>query len=406
MPKHAMMEFATAQEMVLRDVAVMAEEWVPILDSLGRILARDVRAIDDLPGWDNSAMDGYAIVAQDLSKASLDAPVRLRVIEEVRAGHPVVRQLGSAEAVRIMTGGVIPYGADAVIKDEDTERDGEFVLCKTSVAKGTHIRFRGEIGPAGQTMLREGELIAPPEIGLLAALGYAQACVYRKPVVAIISTGDELVDLGEPLAPGKIFSSNTYSLAAQVLQCGAIPVRLGIARDDEKGLTAVLNQCGNADVIITSGGVSVGKYDLVKRTLERFGVELRFWKVAIKPGKPVLFGKLGGKVVFGLPGNPGAALITFEQFVRPALLKMMGHRRIFRPKIQAEIDQEIHNLTDNVQFLRCKLHERTGHRLAEVLTKQSPGAVRPEACSDGLVILPPHVGSVRRGGMVEVQLLS
>jgi len=197
-----------------------------------------------------------------------------------------------------------------------------------------------------------------------------------------------------------------YALAAHVLECGGIPLRLPIARDEAQSLTNRLEQCRNADVIITSGGVSVGKYDLVKRTLEKFGLEVRFWKVAIKPGKPVLFGKLGATAVFGLPGNPGAAMITFEQFVRPALLKMMGHRKIFRPRIEAEIDREIQNVSDKVQFLRCKLRDESGHRIAEVLTNQSPGVVRSGTSSDGLIVLPPHFGSAGPGEIVPVQVLS
>lgn len=400
------MDFVTAQEMVLKDISVIDDEWVPILDSLERVVARDVYALEDLPGWANSAMDGYAVRAEDLVGASPGSPVRLRVVGKVRAGYPISKELRPSEAIRIMTGGVVPVGADAVIKEEDTERDNNFLLCKISVASGSHIRSRGESARTGQLMLRQGELIGPAEIGLLVALGHGRVCVYRKAAVAIISTGDELIDLDEPLVAGKIFSSNSYALAAHVLECGGIPLRLSIARDDEESLTSRLNQCGNADVIVTSGGVSVGKYDLVKRTLEKFGMEVRFWKVAIKPGKPVLFGKLGSKAVFGLPGNPGAVMITFEQFVRPALLKMMGHRNIFRPSIEAEIDREIQNLTDKVQFLRCKLRDKSGRRVAEVLTNQSPGVVRSAASSDGLIVLPPYFGPARRGEMVPVQVLS
>jgi molybdopterin molybdotransferase len=406
MPQHAMMDFMTAQEMVLKDISLIDEEWVPILDSLGRILARDICALEDLPGCDNSAMDGYAVRAADLVGTSSASPVALKIVEEVRAGHPGSRELESGQAIRIMTGGVVPLGADAVIKEEDTERNGDYVLCKISIDPGSHIRRRGESARAGQAMLIERERIGPAEIGLLAALGHARVSVYRKAAVAIISTGDELIDLGEPPLLGKIFSSNSYALAAYVLECGGIPSRLRIARDDVESLTSRLEQCGDADVIITSGGVSVGKYDLVKRTLEQFGVEVRFWKVAIKPGKPVLFGKLGSKAVFGLPGNPGAAMITFEQFVRPALLKMMRHREIFRTSVEAEIDREIQNLSDKVQFLRCKLRDESGHRIAEVLANQSPAAVRSGASSDGLIVLPPHFGAVLPGETVPVQVLS
>ncbi|MEW6111099.1 MAG: gephyrin-like molybdotransferase Glp [Thermodesulfobacteriota bacterium] len=401
-----MIEFTAAQQLVLKEISILGHESVHIMDCLGRVLAEDVRAFADLPAADNSAMDGFAVRADDLSKASSETPVRLKVVGEIRAGYPLDTEVKPGQAIRIMTGGLIPKGANAVIRDEDTELVGDVVLCTAPVAERSHIRFAGENAKTGQIMIRAGEQLAPPEIGLLAALGQPQVSVYRKATVAILSTGDELVELGEPLSKGKVICSNSYSLAAQVLQCGATPLRLGIARDKAQDIVTLLSKAADADVIVSSGGVSVGKHDLVRRVLEKARLEIGFWKVAMKPGKPLLFGKLGTKPVFGLPGNPGAATIAFEQFVRPALLKMMGHQKIFRPLVEARLHGSTANFTDMVHFLRCKLHNESGRSIAELLPKQGPAILRTEIGTDGLVVLPPHSGVVGRGEAVMVQILS
>jgi molybdopterin molybdotransferase len=304
-----------------------------------------------------------------------------------------------------MTGGVIPAGADTVIMVEDTQKDGDHIICLKDPGLGAHIRQRGEDVKAGEVVLSEGTIIRPPEVGMLATLGHAYVQVHQRPVVAILSTGDELVDLDEPFTDGKVVCSNTYSLAAQVAECGGIPLSLGIAPDDEDDQRTRISEGLRADVILTSGGVSVGKYDLVKDTLTQLGMRVKFWKVAMKPGKPLVFGTIGNKPVFGLPGNPTSAMISFEQFVRPALLKMMGHTSLFRPLIDAVLAQEIKISKGRMHLIRCKLFEKDGKMMAVSTGTQSSGALRSMVLADGLMILPSERSPFSAGDSVKVQLL-
>ena len=240
---------------------------------------------------------------------------------------------------------------------------------------------------------------------MLATLGHAYVHVHQRPVVAILSTGDELVDLDEPFSLGKVICSNTYSLAAQVADCGALPLSLGIATDDEADQRSRISEGLRADAIITSGGVSVGKYDLVKDTLAQLGMRVKFWKVAMKPGKPLVFGTIGNKPVFGLPGNPTSAMISFEQFVRPALLKMMGHTNLFRPLIEAQLLEDVKIRSDRLHLVRCKLFEKDGQMMAVTTGTQSSGALRSMVLADGLMILSPDQEPFAAGNKVKVQLL-
>ncbi len=265
--------------------------------------------------------------------------------------------------------------------------------------------MHGEDVKAEEIVLSVGDIIRPPEVGMLATLGHAYVHVYQRPVVAILSTGDELVDLDEPFTDGKVVCSNGYSLAAQVLECGAIPLSLGIASDDEADQRSRISDGLRADVIITSGGVSVGKYDLVKDALSKLGMKVKFWKVAMKPGKPLVFGTIGNKPVFGLPGNPTSAMISFEQFVRPALLKMMGHVRLFRPLIEATLGENVEIRSNRLHLVRCKLFERDGTVTAVAAGTQSSGALRSMVLADGLMILPPEDAPFSAGHRVRVQVL-
>ncbi len=400
-----MIDIGEAQRRVLEDIPVLGQERIHILDALGRVLARDVKAIRDVPSRDNSAMDGYACRYEDVVGAEPSRPVDLRLIGESRAGALFGGVVGAGEAVSVMTGGVIPDGADAVIKVEDTFRDGNRVRCIRGVQKGTYIRTQGEDVRAGGVVLKEGCAIGPPEIGMIATLGHGYVHVYQRPVVGILSTGDELVDLDEPFSDGKVVCSNTYSLAAQVMEAGAIPLSLGIASDSEEDQRDRLADGLRADVIVTSGGVSVGKYDLVKATLADVGMRVKFWKVAMKPGKPLVFGTIGTKPVFGLPGNPTSAMISFEQFVRPALLKMMGHRALFRKVIEARLAKDVPAEPGRLHLVRCKLIEENGRVWALSTGTQSSGALRSMVLADGLMILPPVRDVFPKGSQVRVQLL-
>ncbi len=304
-----------------------------------------------------------------------------------------------------MTGGLIPAGGDTIIMEEDTDRDGDHVVCLRDPGPDAHIRRSREDVTAGEIVLTAGTIVRPPEVGMLATLGHAYVHVFQRPSVAILSTGDELVDLDEPFADGKVVCSNSYSLASQVMECGAVPISLGIATDDDVDQRERISDGMRADVILTSGGVSVGKYDLVKDTLSQLGMRVKFWKVAMKPGKPLVFGTIGNKPVFGLPGNPSAAMISFEQFVRPALLKMMGHRDLFRPFIEATLSQDVTIRSDRLHLVRCKLYEEDGRMMAAVAGTQSSGALRSMVIANGLMILPAEKVPFSAGDTVKVQIL-
>ena len=400
-----MISIGEAQQKVLEEVPVLGRQRLHILDALGRVLAQDVVAMRDVPAADNSAMDGYGCRHEDLAGAAPDRPVTLKVIGESPAGSPFQGVVGPGEAVRIMTGGLTPRGADTVIMVEDTRQEGEQVICFKDPGSSKHIRRKGEDIRGGETVFGAGTIIRPPEVGMLATLGHAYVHVYQRPTVAILSTGNELVDLDEPFTYGKVVCSNSYSLAAQVLDCGATPISLGIATDNAEDQRERLADGLRADVILTSGGVSVGKYDLVKDTLSQFGMRVKFWKVAMKPGKPLLFGTIGNKPVFGLPGNPTSAMISFEQFVRPALLKMMGHRNLFRPLTEATLAEQVKTGSNRLYLVRCKLFEKDGIMIATPSGSQSSGALRSMILADGLMILPPQDAPFEAGNRVKVQLL-
>ena len=393
-----MIDIGEAQRKVLEEIPVLGRERIHILEALGRVLAQDVKATRDVPSADNSAMDGYCCRHDDLKGATATEPVKLRLIGESPAGRPFHGTVGKGEAVRIMTGGVIPAGGDTVIMEEDTDRDGDHVLCQKDPGPAANIRRRGEDVAGGDTVLPAGTIVRPPEVGMLATLGHAYAHVFQKPSVAILSTGDELVDLDEPFGDGKVVCSNTYSLAAQVMECGAMPISLGIATDDGDDQRERISDGLRADVILTSGGVSVGKYDLVKSTLSKLGMQVKFWKVAMKPGKPLVFGTIGNKPVFGLPGNPSAAMISFEQFVRPALLKMMGHQDLFRPVIEVTLAHEVAIRTDRLHLVRCRLYEEDGRMMAEVAGTQSSGALRSMVLANGLMVFAARQSALLRWG--------
>ena len=400
-----MLEIGEAQHKILEDIPVLGSERIHILEALGRVLAENVQAIRDVPLADNSAMDGYCCKSRDLKGASSNNPARLKIIGESPAGKPFKGVVGFGETVRVMTGGLIPAGADTVIMVEYTLQEGDYLLCFEDPGEAAHIRRRGEDVKAGETVLSEGDIIRAPEVGMLATMGHAYVHVYQRPLVAILSTGDELVDLDEPFLPGKVVCSNSYSLAAQVAECGAIPLSLGIANDDHGSQRRRLSDGLRADVLVTSGGVSVGNYDMVKDTLAQLGMKLKFWKVNMKPGKPLVFGSISNKPVFGLPGNPTSAMISFEQFVRPALLKMMGHKNLWRPLIDAVLEEDVNIFSDRLHFVRCKLREKDGIILAKPTGTQSSGALRSMILADGLMILPPEKYPFTAGSSVKVQVL-
>lgn len=395
-----------ALEHILGSVAPLGFEKTDILSARGRVIGGDVRASRDIPPRDNSAMDGYAVRAEDTIGAGSENPVLLKVIENIPAGHTPRKGVGPGEAARIMTGAPIPEGADAVVKVEETACDDAGVRISAPVPRGDHIRYAGEDVAAGDLIIRAGTVLRPAEVGMLAALGRSSVEVYRRPLVAIIPTGDELVDIDEAAtSPGKIVSSNSYSLAAQVMECGGIPLQLGIAKDSREDLTEKFRVAIRADVIVSSAGVSVGDYDFVKDVMEDVGVTIEFWQVAERPGKPMTFGSREGVPVFGLPGNPVSSMITFEEYVRPAILKMTGHRNIFRRTVRATAAHDIEKKQGLRYFFRSRIQRQGDGFAVEITGEQGSGILSSMVLANGIMVIPEDVEFVKAGDQVMVQLI-
>jgi molybdopterin molybdotransferase len=305
-----------------------------------------------------------------------------------------------------MTGAPIPKGADTVVPVEETQKDGSFVLIFKAIPFGEHIRKAGEDANQGDRVISKGDILRPSEIGMLASIGRSSISVYQRPLAAILCTGEELVDVDGPLEGVKIVSSNSYTLAAQVKECGAIPVQLGIARDRKENVVEKLRQGLRADVLITSAGISVGDYDYVKEALKDLGMEMVFWRVAMKPGKPMAFGTIQGKPVFGLPGNPVSSMVSFEQFVRPSLLKMMGHRQIFRPAVDAILEEDIRKEPGRRHYIRAVVSLRNAQYFVTTTGNQGSSILNSMVRANGLMVIPEDRELVRAGERVKVQLLS
>jgi len=400
-----MISVKEALDQVLSHIHPLGLERVSILDGLGRVIGEDIVAPRDLPPYDNSGMDGYAVRSEDIQTASPGHPVRLKVIEDLRAGFTSRKRAGKGEAIRIMTGAPIPGGTDTVVPVEDTERDNGDVSILQANPPGKYIRRAGEDVKKGERIISRGSLIRPPEVGMIASAGRSSVSAYQKPQVAILCTGEELVDVDGKLDEVKIISSNSYTLAAQVKDCGAIPIQIGIARDQKEEIKEKIMQGLRADVLISSAGVSVGDYDFVRDVLKELGAEMIFWQVAMKPGKPIAFWIYHQKPLFSLPGNPVSSMVTFEQFVRPALLKMMGHRQIFRPVIEAFLKEEIRKEPGKCHFIRGVVsHGRDSYDVS-VAGAQGSGILRSMVRANGLIVIPEDCQEVKAGEIVKVQLL-
>jgi molybdopterin molybdotransferase len=405
-----------ALDKILSYVNVLEPEDELILNSLGRVLAEDIHSDIDIPPLDNSAMDGYAVRAESTKGASPSSPRILRIIGEVAAGYIVSEEVTPGTTIRIMTGAPVPKGADAVVQFEDTDEEKRKAAKKPldeisilrPAAKGLNIRQAGEDISRGNLVLRAGTVLRPQEIGVLASLGRDVVSVIRRPVVAVLATGDELVDIKEQLPPGKIYNSNTYSLAAQVSRYGGVPKILGIARDNTTALEDKIKQAHDTDMLITSAGVSVGEYDVVKNVLARLG-EITFWTVRMKPGKPLAFGllNLGKKKVphLGFPGNPVSSMITFEQFARPAILKMLGKKEFAKPTIRARSEDRINNRDKRRIYARVRVTKRNGQYFARLVGPQGSGILTSMALANGLMIVPEDKAAIEAGEEVQVQML-
>ena len=392
--------FEEARETILSSVGRLGAENALLLDALGRVLAEDVKAPWAMPRWDNSAMDGYAVRAAECSSAG-----GLVVSGYLPAGSHSAEPLAPGTAVKILTGAPIPAGADAIVPVEQAEEQGGRLLVHGPVRLGAHVRREGEDIQAGETFLSAGTALGPAEISALASFCRLSVPVVRRARVAILSTGDELAEPGQPLAPGQIYDSNRFALAAAVKQAGGEPILLGIARDDRASLEALLREGLDADVLVTSAGVSMGDRDLVRNVLQSLSVRQVFWKVGIKPGGPTAFAMHGARPVFSLPGNPVSTLLMFEEFVRPALLKMMGHRRWLRPLVPAVLQEDVPKKTGRVALVRVRLEERGGQLVAWLSGNQETGILKTQLLADGIAVLPAEQGPLAAGAAVQVQVL-
>jgi molybdopterin molybdotransferase len=392
---------AQARERILDQIAALDTEPVALTEARGRVLALEVRSERDVPPFANSAMDGYAIQASDVTQASAAHPVRLRVLGEIRAGAAPPGAVQPKTALRIMTGAMIPDGSDAVVRVEDTtERDGT-VEVHVPVAAGTSLRGAGSDLRRGDLLATAGRIITPGLIGVLASAGHVAVHCIRRPRVLVLTTGDELREPGETLGPGQITNTNRYTLLAAVQDAGGIVVDAGVARDERGDLIERLGAAGEADLVVTSGGVSMGGYDLVRGLLEEREA-VTFWQVALRPGKPLMFATVGGVPLIGLPGNPVSTLVAFELFVRPALLKLQGRTDLERPRLTAITEEPLQNPPHLEQYFRG-IAKRDGGRIVVRLTgDQGSHVLRSMADANCLVVVPLGTSEVAAGSAVEI----
>lgn len=393
--------FEEARRLILQQAPTLGVERVMLLNAPGRILAEEVVAPCDLPPYDVSAMDGYAVHA-----AGCEAGTTLKVTGFIPAGGRPSPVVTAGCAVKIMTGAPVPAGCDAVVPVEETEEQADAVRLLAAITPGQHLRRRGEDVARGDLVIPAGSLIRPPEISMLASLGWLTVPVFRRARVAIVSTGDELVEPGAALEPGQIVNSNAFSLAAAVQECGAEPVLLGIARDEWESHEQLFRAGLECDALITSAGVSTGDRDLVREVLEALGVTQQFWKIDMKPGGPTAFGVKGKVPVFSLPGNPVSTMVTFEELVRPALLRMMGHRRVIRPLLKGILLEDLRKGGDKTHFLRVQVRVDQGRYLVSTAGDQRTGTLRTMVQASALALIPQAATFLPAGSEVDFHLLS
>lgn len=396
-----MLTVSDASARILEHITRLAVERVPLLDALGRVLAEPVRAPMTLPAWDNSAMDGYAVRGSDIDAATADRPVRLRVLETVAAGRFATQPVGDGEAIRIMTGAPLPTGADTVVRVEDTDGGTTMVEVRDSRDARRNVRPRGEDFNEGDALLDAGAPLGAAQLGILASIGRASVDVYRRPRVAIVGSGDELVDVDrfhEVLAGRKIISSNGYTLHALVRDAGGEPVNLGVASDDPASLREHLGRATGCDLVLTSAGVSVGEFDYTRDVIAALGADMKFWRVRMRPGAPLGFGVLGSTPWIGLPGNPVSAMVTFELFVRPVVRRMLGHTRLFRRPIPVVLEERVTIGARLTHFLRAIVTTRDDGTVTARLTgPQGSGILTSMSRANALLVVPEDRPSVDAG---------
>ena len=395
-----------AQACILQHVKGLGVESVALHDSLGRVLAENVSANRNHPPYDVSAMDGYAVSFTDIAAATPEAPVQLSVIDDIRAGQMPKINIDQNQAARIMTGAPTPQGIDTVIRVEDTALDGDVVSILTPSKQGANIRPLGENLKNGHVVLTQGTMITPGVLAILAMLKQKQVPVFSKPTVAILSTGDELEAIDDPIDENKIPNANSHALYAQCKSLGIEATLLGIAKDNRDDLRAKLAEGLKYDVLLASGGVSVGHHDFVRPVLDELGMNFHFWRVAMRPGHPLAFGTTdNGTAVFGLPGNPVASMVCFEQFAAPALRQMMGHKKLFRRTIQARLTHGVRGSSGRTLFIRVTLDRDEEGYIATSTGEQGSGVLMSMAMAEGFMQIPPTSEGLKAGDLATVQLL-
>ena len=398
----------TAQQIVLDAAQVLGCEKVGLLNVLGRVLGQDIIAPRSNPPWDNSAMDGFAVRWADIKQEHAITRIpELKVVEDVAAGAVATKSVGPGEAIRIMTGAPMPAGADTVVRIEYTEPSESSVrIMLSEYGQGANIRPKGDDVQEGDCIIAKGTPLRSGEIGMLAILAKSFVLVHQRPRVGILSTGDELADLDESFDENKIVNSNSYGIAAGVQEAGGIPMLLGIAQDNPDSLKDKIRQGLNCDILVLSGGVSMGDYDFTKPVFAELGADMNFWKLAIRPGQPVAFGKIQGKLAFGLPGNPVSSMVTFDQLVRPAMMKLGGHATWERPIVKAIFQETFSKQTDRRHFLRGVLAYENGSLVVRTTGKQGSGILTSMVKANGFIDVPEEVEGLQPGDVVNVQLLT
>jgi molybdopterin molybdotransferase len=401
-----MLDYEEAVNLMLNEINELEEIELNISNSLGYVTSRKVIAKTDLPPFDNSAVDGYAVKSEDVAEASKDNPKKLRIVGKIAAGDYADFEIKNGEAAKIMTGAMLPKGADAVCMIEFTKENNGYVEIYTKVKKWENVRFRGEEIKEGEIALEEKTLITPSVIGLLAKLGYNNVFVYRKPNVAIIVTGKELINPGNELEKGKIWDANSFSLQASLKLDGFECKNLGLVGDDKNLFESLVKDAvKNFDVILVSGGTSEGEEDFVREVFNEIGVRKVFWKVAIKPGKPIFFGKLNRTLLFALPGNPASAMVCYYEFVRPALLKMCGRKNIFLPRRKARLIGEIKRKPGRLEFIRAFAFWENGEYNVKSTGIQESHALKSFAEANCFIVIGKNKEICKENEIVEIELL-
>ncbi|MDQ7096196.1 molybdopterin molybdotransferase MoeA [Desulfosporosinus sp. PR] len=391
-----MIELEEAKELVLQKIQTVEPETVSIADAFQKVLAQDIAAQIDLPPFDRSPLDGYAYFAQELDAA----PLQLKIVSEIPAGTFSEREVVAGEAAKIFTGAPLPPGANCVVRQEDTEADRDQVKILCPVRPDSNIVRRGEEIKKGEILLGRGFYLTPPAIGLMAAVGWDKIEVYRRPRVALIATGSELMDVGQPLLPAKIFNSNSYTFRAMLQRLGCEVTVVPIISDQIEDTLRALEEVADADMIITTGGASVGDYDIMRHALKQFGCDMLFWKLNLKPGTPASAGHKGKQLFFSLSGNPAAAVVTFELLVRPALRKLAGYAGVEKKKFLVRIASDFGKTGKQRRFLRAQAVFKDGELWADLASAQGSGILRSMVGSQLLVDVPAGHGPVKAGEML------